>query len=70
MAFLTYTTVASYVGEYLNGLSSAMQGMAPEAYSIVVMAGVGEAMSIVGSTLLTIAAMYAGGRMVGIRMGG
>lgn len=57
LAFITYTGLSGYVEGFLSNWANAMSGLPSSMVQLLLMAGVGTAIDIIGSAMLSVAAI-------------
>ncbi len=70
VSFVTYTFGDDLVQNYLNLIVGQLGSLPASVFAILQMMGVGDALSIMGSALLTVVSVRAAGMVLGIRMTG
>lgn len=70
MAFITYQALDGYIEGFLDNFASSISGLPSDMYMLLSMSGVPSALEILGSAMLTVAAIRLTDRIVGVKMTG
>lgn len=68
IALLTYNLLDDVVENLLTQLTTILGGLPADMLTILQMSGIGEALSIIGSAMMTIASLKAAGMILGVKM--
>ena len=68
LAFVSYQGISGYIQGFLSAWAGSVSGLPSEMVALLMLAGVGQAIEIIGSAMLSVAAIRAA--MMALRIGG
>lgn len=68
LALIAYQSLSGYMESFLSNWAQALSGLPSDMLTLLTMAGLPAAMEIIGSAMLTVAAIRLTDRVVGVRI--